>query len=51
LKGGRVLCVVALEETVTKAQKLAYKYVDKINWDKAYYRTDIAYRAVEREKA
>lgn len=49
--GGRVLCVAALEESVTRAQQLAYQYVKKINWDKAYYRTDIAYRAVEREKS
>ncbi|MFK5983848.1 MAG: phosphoribosylamine--glycine ligase [Pseudomonadota bacterium] len=49
--GGRVLCVVAMEESVTKAQQLAYKYIEKINWNKAFYRTDIAYRAVQRENS
>ncbi len=48
--GGRVLCVVALEKSVTRAQQLAYQYVNKISWNKVYYRTDIGYRAVLREQ-
>ncbi len=48
--GGRVLCAVGLGLTVTEAQKTAYKLVDQINWDNCYYRTDIAYRAVNREQ-
>jgi phosphoribosylamine--glycine ligase len=47
--GGRVLCAVALGDTVTEAQKGAYELVDLIDWDKVYYRTDIAYRAIARE--
>jgi len=47
--GGRVLCVVALGNSVTEAQSLAYKAVDDISWNGAYYRTDIGYRAVARE--
>lgn len=47
--GGRILCVTALGETVTAAQKLAYKQVSQINWKDVYYRKDIAYRAIERE--
>jgi phosphoribosylamine--glycine ligase len=47
--GGRVLCVVAIENTVTEAQKLVYQAIKKISWDGAFYRTDIAYRAVARE--
>ena len=47
--GGRVLCSVGLGKNVTEAQKNAYSVVDKINWDNCYYRTDIAYRAVNRE--
>ena len=47
--GGRVLCAVALGDSVSDAQKKAYELVDTINWDKVYYRTDIGYRAVERE--
>jgi len=47
--GGRVLCCVALGDTVADAQKKAYELVDKIKWSKAYCRRDIGYRAVARE--
>ena len=47
--GGRVLCVTALGDSVTQAQKKAYACVQQISWDKVYYRTDIGYRAVARE--
>lgn len=49
--GGRVLCVTALGDSVTDAQKNAYAAVAKISWDQAYFRTDIAYRAIARENA
>jgi phosphoribosylamine--glycine ligase len=48
--GGRVLCVTALGETVKQAQERAYAVVGKIHWQDAYYRTDIGYRAVARER-
>lgn len=48
--GGRVLCAVGMGENVTGAQQVAYDVVKKINWDNVYYRDDIGYRAVEREK-
>ncbi len=48
--GGRVLCVTALGSTVREAQKQVYAEVKAINWQDAYYRTDIGYRAVDREK-
>lgn len=48
--GGRVLCITALGETVTEAQSRAYQAVSKIHWQDAYYRRDIGYRAVAREK-
>ncbi len=47
--GGRVLCAVALGNSVTEAQNLAYQVVDKISWDNVYYRTDIGHRAIKRE--
>ena len=47
--GGRVLCCTALGDTVTDAQARAYELVKSISWDKVYYRTDIAYRAINRE--
>lgn len=49
--GGRVLCVTALGHTVAEAQSSAYQSLAKISWNDAYYRTDIAYRAVAREQA
>ena len=48
--GGRVVCVVALGDSVTQAQQKAYQAVDKISWDKVYYRTDIGHRAIAREQ-
>lgn len=47
--GGRVLCVVALADSVTSAQQLAYERVKTIHWDSVYYRDDIGYRAIARE--
>ena len=47
--GGRVLCVVGLGESVTEAQQKAYERVKEINWQGAFYRSDIAYRAIARE--
>jgi len=48
--GGRVLCVTALGDKVSDAQKKAYDLANQIKWNDVYYRTDIGYRAVEREK-
>ncbi|MEZ5543231.1 MAG: phosphoribosylamine--glycine ligase [Pseudomonadota bacterium] len=47
--GGRVLCVCALGETIGAAQQQAYACVSRIEWPDVYYRTDIGYRALERE--
>ncbi|MGD9385271.1 MAG: phosphoribosylamine--glycine ligase [Thioalkalispiraceae bacterium] len=49
--GGRVLCITALGTTVAEARDKAYSQVQKISWDGAYYRHDIGYRAIERERA
>ncbi len=47
--GGRVLCAVALGDSITEAQARAYEIVNAISWNKVYFRTDIGYRAIERE--
>ncbi|MEM9878664.1 MAG: phosphoribosylamine--glycine ligase [Pseudomonadota bacterium] len=47
--GGRVLNVTALGENVTQAHQNAYKAVGAIQWDNAYYRSDIGWRAMQRE--
>ena len=49
--GGRVLCAASLGDTVTEAQKNAYELAKYVSWESLYFRTDIAYRAIEREKA
>jgi phosphoribosylamine--glycine ligase len=48
--GGRVLCVTALGATVREAKAKAYERIQGIQWDGVYYRTDIGYRAVARER-
>lgn len=48
--GGRVLCVTGLGETVTQAQQQAYDAIKHINYEGMFYRKDIGYRAVDREK-
>ena len=48
--GGRVLCATALGDNVTQAQRSAYELLKEISWSGVEYRTDIAYRAIEREQ-
>jgi phosphoribosylamine--glycine ligase len=49
--GGRVLCVTALGDTVAQAQQRAYELMKDIHWDGSFSRSDIGYRAIERETA
>nr|WP_299243177.1 phosphoribosylamine--glycine ligase [uncultured Halomonas sp.] len=46
--GGRVVCVTALGESVSRARDIAYAGVAAITWEGALYRRDIAYRAIAR---
>jgi len=46
--GGRVLGVTALADTVGKAKEKAYEAVDKIKFDGAYCRRDIADKAIRK---
>jgi phosphoribosylamine--glycine ligase len=47
--GGRVMCAVALGDSVADAQRKAYGLVNQISWNNMYCRRDIGYRAVARE--
>jgi phosphoribosylamine--glycine ligase len=47
--GGRVLCVTALGETVTLAQHAVLSAITRIEWQGKFFRSDIGYRAVQRE--
>jgi len=49
--GGRVLCVTALGDSVAEAQRRAYEWVSRIQWSDVYYRHDIGYRAIARERS
>jgi phosphoribosylamine---glycine ligase len=48
--GGRVLDVTALGKTVSEARTRAYDAVCRIRWPDGFYRRDIGWRAIEREK-
>ena len=46
VSGGRVLCVTALADSVSVAQRRAYEVVDAIHFDGMQCRRDIGYRAL-----
>jgi phosphoribosylamine---glycine ligase len=48
--GGRVLCVTALGKNADKAQTLAYQRVRQIDFEGAFCRSDIGYRAIGRAR-
>ena len=48
--GGRVLCATALGNSVAEAQQAAYNLAATVNFKDVYKRTDIAWRAIEREQ-
>ncbi|NDY94217.1 phosphoribosylamine--glycine ligase [Wenzhouxiangella limi] len=48
--GGRVLCVTALGESVAQAQARALEWTARIGFEEAFYRGDIGYRAINRER-
>jgi len=48
--GGRVLCATAMGASVGAAQEQAYKLAKAIDWKGCFYRTDIGYRAIARER-
>jgi phosphoribosylamine--glycine ligase len=47
--GGRVLCVCALGDDLSRARDRAYTAADRIRFDGAFYRRDIGYRALARQ--
>ena len=48
--GGRVLCVVGLGGDVGAAQRAAYDRLAMIHWEDCFSRSDIGYRAINREQ-
>ncbi|MEX0583926.1 MAG: phosphoribosylglycinamide synthetase C domain-containing protein, partial [Sneathiella sp.] len=47
--GGRVLGITGMGKSVKQAQKKAYSGVSAINWPQGFCRSDIGWRAVDRE--
>jgi phosphoribosylamine--glycine ligase len=47
--GGRVLALCALGDTVKEAQARAYQWIAQIGFEDAFYRSDIGFRAVDRD--
>ncbi len=48
--GGRILCATAIGRSVSEAQQQAYRLAEKIRWNGCFYRKDIGYRAITRER-
>ena len=48
--GGRVLNITATGASVTEAQARAYAAIGEIDWPDGFSRTDIGWRAIERER-
>ena len=49
--GGRVLNITAHGASVSQARERAYQAIEKIDWPEGFYRRDIGWRAIEREKS
>jgi phosphoribosylamine--glycine ligase len=49
--GGRVLNVTARGRTVAEAKQRAHEAIARIDWPGGFYRSDIGWRAIAREKA
>ncbi len=48
--GGRVLCVTGLGKSITEASEKVYSAITAITWEDSFYRNDIGYRAIKRER-
>ncbi|MEL6872613.1 MAG: phosphoribosylglycinamide synthetase C domain-containing protein, partial [Pseudomonadota bacterium] len=48
--GGRVLAVTARGHSFSDVQAKAYSAAADVRWDDGFYRRDIGYRAIERER-
>lgn len=46
--GGRILCIVALGDTLQEAKDLSYRAVSKISMENAYFRRDIGDKGIKR---
>ncbi len=49
--GGRVLCACALGDSVADARQRAHAAMSAIHWNGEFHRSDIGWRAIQRERA
>ncbi|MDI7861487.1 phosphoribosylamine--glycine ligase [Rhizobiaceae bacterium n13] len=49
--GGRVLNVTATGRSVSEAKDRAYAMIDAVKWENGFFRRDIGWQAISREKA
>lgn len=48
--GGRVLCVTAIGDSIAQAQAEVYRWLPRIGFANAYWRSDIGHRALKHEE-
>jgi hypothetical protein len=46
----RACCATAMGSTVADAQQQAYRLAKEVSWNGSFYRSDIGYRAIARER-
>ena len=46
--GGRVLNFISLSNTYTEAKKKIYENLEKLNWEKGFFRKDIGYKVIDK---
>ena len=46
--GGRVLNFISLSNTYSDAKKNVYENLEKLNWEKGFYRKDIGYKVIDK---
>jgi len=46
--GGRVLNFISISNTYSEAKKNIYKNLEKLNWEKGFFRKDIGYKVIDK---
>ena len=46
--GGRVLNFISISEDFLLARNNIHKNIEKLNWDKGFYRKDIAFKVINK---
>ena len=46
--GGRVLNFISISNTYIEAKKNIHKNLEKLNWEKGFFRKDIGYKVIDK---